>query len=101
MGLFPPKESLTPVGSYAEGYGFIFTVDNIAFSRLFVQWAIVAIIIGGLIYSLKVNPELMLKIRCRFLIWLSANEEEEELLKTERDKRQNQQGSAPPKSPDK
>jgi hypothetical protein len=73
MGLFPPKESHTPAGSYADGYGFIFTVDNIDFNRLFVQWAIVAVVTGGLIYSLKVDPELMLKIRCRLLSWLSDN----------------------------
>jgi len=101
MGLFPPAEFHTRAGSEANGYGFIFTVDDIAFSRLFVQWAIVAIITCGLIYSLKVDPELMLKIRCRYLSWLSANEDSsqpyEELLKSEREKRQNQQGSTQPK----
>ena len=91
MGLFPPKESHDRGGSYADGYGFIFTVDDIAFSRLFVQWAIVAIITGGLIYSLKVDPELIMKIRCRYLSWLSANSASpqpyKELLKSEREKR--------------
>lgn len=95
MGLFPPAESLSPVGSYANGYGFIFTVDNIAFSRLFVQWVIVAIITGGLIYSFKVDPELILKIRCHYLSWLSANTDSpqpyEELLKSEREKSKQQQ----------
>ena len=90
MGLFPPKEFNTPEGSHADGYGFIFTADNIDFSRLFVQWAIVAVVTGGLIYSIKVDPELMLKIRCRFFSWLSANEDSsqsyEELLKSEREK---------------
>jgi len=105
MGLFPPKESFTPINSYVDGYGFIFTVDNIAFSRIFVQWAIVAIIIGGLIYSLKVDPELILKIRCRYLSWLSANEDSslpyKELPKSEREKRKKQQANVLPESPDK
>lgn len=105
MGLFPPKESHTPTGSYADGYGFIFTVDDIAFSRLFVQWAIIAIITCGLIYSLKVDPELMLKIRCRFLSWLSANEDSsqpyEELLKSEREKNKKYQNNVPPESTNK
>jgi len=88
MGLFPPKEYNTPIGSNADGYGFILTVDNITFSRLFVQWAIVAIITGGLIYSLKVDPDLMMKIRFRFLSWLSdSSQSYEELLKSEREKR--------------
>ena len=69
MGLFPPKEYNTPEGSHADGYGFIFTVDNIDFSRLIVQWAIVAVVTGGLIYSIKVDPELMPKIRS----WFSGN----------------------------
>ena len=53
MGLFPPKETHDPAGSYADGYGFIFTVDDIAFSRLFVQWVIVTVVTTGLIYTLK------------------------------------------------
>jgi len=53
MGFFPPAESHTPLDSYAEGYSFIMIVDDIAFSRLFVQWAIVAAITGGLLYTLK------------------------------------------------
>jgi len=104
MGLFPPSEFHTGGGSEANGYGFIFTVDDIAFSRLFVQWAIVIIITGGLIYSLKVDPELILKIRCRYLSWLSANEDSsqpyEELLKSEREKKK-QQANVLQESPDK
>ncbi len=105
MGLFPPAESFSPENSYAAGYGFISNVGNVAFSRLFIQWAIVAILTGGLIYSLKVDPELILKIRCRYLSWLSANEDSslpyEELLKSERDKRKKQQANVPPEIPDK
>jgi len=102
MGLFPPAEYLTREGSHAKGYGFISNVGNVAFSRLFIQWAIVAVITGGLIYSLKVDPELIMKIRCRFLSWFSdSSQSYEELLKSKREKRKNQQGTAPPKSPDK
>lgn len=69
IGLFPPKEFNTPEGSQADGYGFIFAAENINFSRLIVQWSIVVVVIGGLIYSLKVNPELIKKIRS----WPSDN----------------------------
>ena len=106
MGIFPPKEYNTPIGSYANGYDFILTVDNIAFSRLFVQWLIVVAISGGLIYSLKVDPELLLKIRCRILSWWKLTftyspKPYEELLKSEREKRKTKQSNAPQQSPDK
>jgi hypothetical protein len=58
MGLFPPL----PV----QGYGFIFDVYAVSLSRLCIECAIVAMVTGGLIYSLKVDPDLMLKIPCLF-----------------------------------
>ena len=66
MGIFPPAERSFR-GEFYVGYEFILNSANISFSRLFVQWVIVAAITGGLIYSLKVDPELILKIRCFFL----------------------------------
>jgi len=66
MGLFPPAEHSFR-GEFYVGYEFILNSANISFSRLFVQWVIVAAITGGLIYSLKVDPELILKIRCFIL----------------------------------
>jgi len=68
MGLFPPTGS-----SYFPPYDFILTGANVDVCLLCIQWAIVAVVTGGLIYILKFDPELILKIRCRFLSWLSAN----------------------------
>ena len=104
MGLFPPEEHYHGpprfdfLGEGGLGSRFISNVD-IDFSRLFVQWAIVAIITGGFIYSLKVDPELILKIRCRILSWLPDNQPYEELLKSEREKRKPRQNGPPPESP--
>jgi len=64
MGLFPPRKSvmyITPIGAGFEEwkkparYGFILTMStqNIALNNLFIQWAIVAVVTGGLIYTLK------------------------------------------------
>lgn len=57
MGLFPPT---------TRGYNFFLEKGDISFSRLSIQWAIVAAITAGFIYSLKVDPELILKIPCFF-----------------------------------
>ena len=57
MGLFPPT---------TRGYNFFLEKGDISLSRLFIQWAIVAAITAGFIYSLKVDPELILKIPCFF-----------------------------------
>ncbi len=105
MGLFPPDENYNPRYIHSKGrYVFILNVRNIAFSHLFIQWVIVTAITGGLIYNLKVDPELILKIRCRILSWLSAKPAKvpyEKLLKSEREKRKTQQDGEPPESPDK
>ncbi|GAG30297.1 unnamed protein product [marine sediment metagenome] len=61
MGLFPPT---------TRGYNFVLNRGDISLSRLLIQWAIIAAIMAGFIYSLKVDPELILKIPC-FLSYLS------------------------------
>jgi len=58
MGLFPPT---------TRGYNFVLERGDISLSRLLIQWVIVAAITAGFIYSLKVDPELILKIPCFFL----------------------------------
>jgi len=58
MGLFPP--------STRGGYHFILDKSNVSISRLCIQWAIVTVITGGFICSLKVDPDLILKIPCFF-----------------------------------
>jgi len=103
MGLFPPLEypryDIIP-------YGFILSRRDMSLSRLFIQWIIVAILTGGLIYSLKIDPELLLKIRCRILSWWKLTftyspKTYEELLKSEREKRKTKQGNVPPENSDK
>jgi hypothetical protein len=100
MGLFPPAQIRSSRGGRYIEYEFILNSANISFSRLFVQWAIVAIITGGLIYSLKVDPDLILKFRC-FILSRGYDPDGtrnlyEKRLKRERKKRENQQGNAPP-----
>ena len=53
MGLFPPGT--------LGGYGFILEARSVSLGRLIIEWAIVVLITGGLIYTLKVDPDLMLK----------------------------------------
>ena len=60
MGLFPPT---------TRGYNFVLARGDISLSRLLIQWAIVAAITTGFIYSLKIDPELTLKIPC-FILYL-------------------------------
>ena len=100
MGLFPPEVQYFRGERCAVGYEFILTAPNIAFGVLLVQWVLVVAVIGGLIYSLKVEPELILKIRCRILTRLLAKQPYEELLEREREKRKPQQGIELPESPD-
>lgn len=57
MGLFPPT---------TRGYNFVLARGDISPSRLLIQWALVTAITAGFIYSLKVDPELILKIPCFF-----------------------------------
>jgi len=57
MGLFPPT---------TRGYHFVLNRFDISFSRLCIQWAIVAAVTTGFIYSLKIDPGLILKIPCFF-----------------------------------
>jgi hypothetical protein len=69
MGLFPPEKKY---GSFTErlyisGYDFILNVSNIAFTRLLIQWIIVGVITAGLIYSFKIDPDFLLKMRWRIL----------------------------------
>ena len=58
MGLFPPHKMLgaTGIHSISVGYHFIVSKDQVREIdpvRLCVQWAIVAVITGGLLYTLK------------------------------------------------
>jgi len=57
MGLFPPT---------TRGYNFVLERGDISLSRLLIQWTIIATITAGFIYSLKVDPELIVKIPCFF-----------------------------------
>ena len=74
MGLFPPCTLLSPIGDYVKyGYKFIWNQfkgryygdarddllweSRIDASRLFVQWAAVAVITAGLIYTFKGRPK--------------------------------------------
>jgi len=74
MGLFPPCMTISPVGDYVKyGYRFISNQfkggyygdvrddflweSRIDAFRLFAQWAIVAVITGGLIYAFKDKPK--------------------------------------------
>jgi hypothetical protein len=56
MGLFPPGTR--------GGYDFILQASSVSLGRLCIEWVIVVLITGGLIYTLKVDPDLMLKIPC-------------------------------------
>lgn len=58
MGVWPPTSR--------GGYDFIVGATNASVGRLMVEWVIVGVLIGGLIYSLKGEPDLLLKIYCRF-----------------------------------
>jgi hypothetical protein len=62
MGLFPPGAR--------GGYSFILEARSVSLGRLTIEWAIVLMVTGGLIYSLKVDPELPLRIACWFLCYL-------------------------------
>jgi len=74
MGLFPPWMMISPIGDYVKNvYSFILNPvkagyysdvrdellweSRIDASRLFVQWATVAVITGGLIYTFKDKPK--------------------------------------------
>lgn len=57
MGLFPPVE----LGTFRRGggggtripYEFLYEAENIKFTKLLIQWFIVAVITGGLIVCFK------------------------------------------------
>ena len=82
MGLFPPRSHSRRIIQQIQGIsgddspepprgGFILSDRRaIDWEMLSIGWAIVAVITGGLIYSLKVDPELILKISCAFLYLL-------------------------------
>lgn len=58
MGLFPPWMNVDPSGGYyIKGYNFILdkpsTFCRIDVPQLLVQWAMVAIIAGGLLVTLR------------------------------------------------
>ncbi len=55
MGLFPPT---------TKGYNFVLDRGDISLCRLLIQWVITAAITAGFIYSIKVDPGLILKIPC-------------------------------------
>ena len=59
LGLFPPGTR--------GGYEFILEIRSISLGRLIIEWAMVAAITGGLVYTLKVYPDLLLRIACFFL----------------------------------
>jgi hypothetical protein len=58
MGLFPPT---------TRGYNFVLNKGDISFCRLLIQWSVLAVVTAGFIYSLKIDPELILKIPCLLL----------------------------------
>ncbi len=55
MGLFPPnsQKSLRPRPTIA--YSFILETRDVAFTHLFIQWAIVAVVTAALVYTLNVR----------------------------------------------
>ena len=74
MGLFPPCMLISPIGDYVKyGYRFISNQfkggyygdardellweSRICVSRLFAQWAAVAVLTAGLFYTLKDKPK--------------------------------------------
>lgn len=65
-GIRPPP-GITPKPIYVipahYGYTFLFTakVSEIAFHKLFVQWAVVAVITAGLIYTLRDKKDVKVK----------------------------------------
>ncbi len=70
MGLFPLKEGYTTGGGrsgrprgYQEPYYDFFISGSIRWDALIIQWAIVVVITGGLIYTLGVYPQLPQRIR--------------------------------------
>ena len=65
MGLFPPGTR--------GGYDFILQASSVSLGRLCIEWVIVVLITGGLIYTLKVDPDLMLKIPCLLLPFLLSS----------------------------
>jgi len=82
MGLWPPA----PRG----GYDFILDAIRVSLSRLCIEWAIVAMLTGGLIYSLRVDPDLMLKIPCVFFyLRYSGKQSFEEILKDAKENKTN------------
>ncbi len=53
MGLFPPYWQRSVGHGSGIAYSFILNTRDVAFTHLFIQWAIVAVITGSLIYTLK------------------------------------------------
>jgi len=78
MGLFPPGTR--------GGYDFILEARSVSLSRLIIEWAIIVMLTGGLICSLKVDPDLMLKIPCLFSSWLRKRSYQEVLKDAKEDK---------------
>jgi hypothetical protein len=64
MGLFPPGAR--------GGYAFILQARSVSLSRLCIEWALVILVTGGLIYALKIDPDLMLRPPCWLLCYLSG-----------------------------
>ncbi|MHC4464263.1 MAG: hypothetical protein ACYS30_22965, partial [Planctomycetota bacterium] len=63
-GLFPPGAR--------GGYTFILQARSVSLSRLCIEWAFVVLVTGGLIYAVKIDPELMLRLPCWLLCYLSG-----------------------------
>jgi len=80
MGLFPP-------GARGE-YNFILEARSVSLSRLIIEWAIIVMLTGGLICSLKVDPDLMLKIPC-LLSSLLRKRSYQEILKDAKEDKSN------------
>ena len=82
MGLFPPGTR--------GGYDFILGARSVSLGRLIIEWAIVIMLTGGLIYSLKIDPDLMKKIAC-FSFYLDdfGRRPYNELLEEARNKKDN------------
>jgi hypothetical protein len=64
FGLFPPT------GSSRWPYGFILNGPNVDVSLLCIHWSIAIVVTGGLIYSLKIDPELKSKAN-KVFFWIA------------------------------
>jgi hypothetical protein len=64
MGLYPPTPAYKRGLSYGRDWNYTFILDanEVVLEKLVAQWAILAAVTGGLIYTLGIYPNLFQKI---------------------------------------